>query len=310
MKRFIIKLIAISAIGAGVLWSLALVLDRQPYKDQNNVFFWALAHQDAHLDIAFVGSSRVANMIDPAAFDAVAGTRSINLGVGGGTAVDSYLLLKKFLEKNQVDAVILNIDYLTISNFFDLPFRASAWSLYLDDEEVYDAYQKIHGPNKASLLKYAPTIRHFEHGHEYRYYLFNDPPDSSRLDATQGARLKDSAAHQAAYQYRITKADPLAMEYLEKTIALCQEKGINLILVRGPFHPQVDDFADRSASNQTIRKLMTEHDLVLLDYAELFPNDDAFFNLNHTKSEPSRHYSTELAKAFQDLNSANQDGEK
>src|SRR6478752_3229553 len=61
---------------------------------------WVISLNSKKNDIVFIGSSRIANMIDVSLFDKKTKHHSINIATSGGGFAENFIMLQAYLSKN------------------------------------------------------------------------------------------------------------------------------------------------------------------------------------------------------------------
>src|SRR5688572_24806564 len=98
----------------GVLFSMLFLAEKK--YNRSSLYFiqekgiWILNQKNANYDVAFLGSSRVHNIIDPILADSLLSANTINLGIGGAAFPENYLVLQQFLKTNKIKTLALQVD--------------------------------------------------------------------------------------------------------------------------------------------------------------------------------------------------------
>ena len=105
-------------------------------------------------DVAFVGTSRASNLIDPWTFDSVTHLHSYNVGMEGApfTAIDIFA--RKFVKKHNPRYIVMNIDIYTMEREYTL-FDFPQYYPYMRDTDIA-ALSKM--KEQLDFGKYLPFI--------------------------------------------------------------------------------------------------------------------------------------------------------
>jgi len=170
--------------------------------------------------------------------------RSRNLSLGGGTAIEAYLTLQRYLERHTTDAIVLSIAPYHLSGA-DVVWQRSAKSGFLSAENISDIYAAAE-----ELNDYAGEENHVSFP-VLRYFYYQLPvvyraelrtaatyPERSGINTSSYRQL----AAEKGYAQVLRSAQPggLSREtrlaeftpsplldlYMRKTIALAKSKGI------------------------------------------------------------------------------------
>jgi len=266
---------------------VAMVLAPRLKLDIWNKYHWLLRKEAEHYDVAFVGSSRVMNSIDPVIVDEVSGIHSINLGMGGAGAADQYLILWEFLKTNKVDCVLLQIDYVTLMDYFDYSFRDYIWLSYDDDPEVRRVLIDQCGTIRYFGWRLIPFLRMMEFSSQYRFFLTMDPPSKSGLDETGGSVRVDGTANGVVdHSYAKFSESKSAVKYLIRIVNLCRQNGIPVISFQSPYSAEIEERTDRATSDGALSKFVQSEQLPFWDFSrDLYHQDELFFDRHHLNSE-------------------------
>lgn len=268
-------------------------------------YHWIMSRCGEHYHTALVGSSRVENCIDAQEFERVTGKSCINLGVGGAGAADQYLVLHGFLQQNTVDEVLLQLDYLTLMDYFTYSFRDYEWLCYDDDDAVRAVLIQERGLIRYLLWKSAPFVRLMEFSSQYRYFLSEEPPSQTTWDETCGTRLL-SSGEAPDNSFAKFRAEPKSLEYLKKILHLCRQRGIRVVVFQTPYPEVIESFTDRSLSDLEIRRFCAHERLKFHDFSRVFyDRPQLFFDRHHLNAAGSVAFSRllgETIKGEQDTN--------
>ena len=298
MKKFLLRLCLFLAAFYVINSAAAFWLAERICRNIGDKYHWVCHKKNVTADYVFVGSSRVELGIDPRIIDEVTGGTSINLGVSGGGAADQYLLLKKFLDSNEASCVLLQLDYITLSDYFSYPFRDYVWLSYDTDAAIRSALIDYRGVTKYGLWKAIPFLRFMEFSSQYILYLDHRPPIDSPFDEAMGAQRRETpfpGSEDDSY-VQFHESD-LAVKYIRLIVELCRKKHVRLIAFEAPFPKKIEQKANREGSDARINDIVAESNLTLWDFSrDFYDHDDYFYDKHHMNSLGVDAFSTILGE--------------
>jgi len=304
MRNFLQKLLLFGLLFWGANSIVAMIIAPRIRLNLHDKYHWVMSRKGEHFHTALLGSSRVENCVDAREFHRITGKRCVNLGVGGAGAADQYLLLHGFLRDNTVDEVLLQLDYLTLMDYFTYGFRDYEWLCYDDSESVRSALIQQRGLIRCLFWKSVPFMRLMEFSSQYRYFFFEEPPTSTTWDSTDGSRLLSSGGA-PDNSFAAFRVDPQSIEYLRKIQSLCRERGIRLIAFQTPYPPVIEKLTDRSNSDPEIARFCDEAKLPFHDFSRTFyDRPELFYDRHHLTSTGSLAFTRLLGEALKQADKA------
>ena len=231
-------------------------------------------------------------------------THTANLSMAGDAFLYSHIKLRAFLKQNpQVDTVWLSYNFHVLEKWQDTLTRSERYAKYkipyhffvLEAQEL-----PVFLPQYAfyNVLMRTPYIR--------RKFMKNAIPgkvsytdlklgEYNRLDreklaedvARRNKTRDDNAAR--APQFGAAKDQ---VEYLLRTVALCEQAGVQLILVNTPTHAVIARDADTAAYYRFHREHMPE--VPLWDHSAWILPDSCFSDATHLNYKGATAYSNRL----------------
>lgn len=233
MKKIISAIFSFLAVAVLIIWGLGHLSDITERKKSKNKFS-DFYRQEEEYDVLFLGSSHVLNGVFPMELWRDYGIVSYNLSGHGSRAAVNYWILKNALEYTTPKLVVVDcymlglkekvgtIDQLHMS-VDHIPFSkikvAAIQDLVEDKEEQKDFLWKF-------------SIYH------NRWSDLDTQDFTMEYSPEKGAesRIAVAATEEVeAYDGSGKLEETIAMEYLRKTIELCQEQGIEVLLTYIPF---------------------------------------------------------------------------
>lgn len=307
MKTFLKKFLLFSLIFYLFNSFGALYLERRLTLNIQDRYHWYLNQSGKHFDIAFVGSSRVYNTIDPEIVDEKANVHSVNLGMGGAGAADNYLLLKSFLNANHVDLVLLQVDHITLSNCFSYPFRDYIWLSYDSDEVIRQVLIEERGRLRYLIWKLVPFYRLIEFSTQYKFFLLEDPPKVSDAEQWHGVDrlmgIKPSVpSPEIGAESSVLKFLPSQSSFLnvKRILQLCRDRNVRVVIFQSPFAASIEKKIDREISDKAIAALVEQEGTTYWDFSrDYYADEHLFFDTNHLNDEGVTLFSNQLAERVQ-----------
>ena len=295
MRPFLHRLMILSLLFWLVNSAAGLLLRSRIPLNLHEKHHWMLAHRDSDFGVAVLGSSRALNNVDAVTLQSVLGSSVINLGAGGSNAADQYLILHQFLLHNRVDLVALQVDYLSLTNYFTYGFRDYIWYCYQQNPEVRRVLRLERGWLLTGVWDLAPFVPLMQFGSQYRYFLTEPPPRETAWDLSLGSQLIDTGAgvdtHFVPYH-----EDSASVSYLRSIADLCRRRNAKLLLFQSPLPSSIDSLTDRSASDRALAGLAAELRVQFLDSGRYFDGQPhVFCDRHHLNQAGAREFSRHLA---------------
>lgn len=171
-------------------------------------------------DMLFLGNSRIYRGLNPDQFD----TSAFNFAHNDDTYNHVYHKLRWVLDRDiRIKTLVVGVD------LFQFSYMASArngpYSRYLGDEYLAD-YEEA--PWADLELKVRLSVR----GLNPKYFFM--PENRSIYQRENGQFVKPGVAKPTDTAVRTTRRLPVQVEYFEKTLQLCREQGISVVLCMMP----------------------------------------------------------------------------
>ena len=234
----------------------------------SSVFSGLYEMEENTVDVIFLGSSHTGSGLNPQDMYDEAGIRSYNLASSSQSILLSYFWLKEALNYQSPKIVVLDCYELFISGTSEAAAR-KALDYMRDGEVKSEAVQAIVADDETqSELSYTlSNVRYHTRWSE----LTEEDYTWAEEDVTKLAKgfyKKWGYCNDETYvplefdESEITPAefDETAEEYLDKIVSLCEEKGIELILIKTPAHSQT---AERHVA---VQNYADEHGLTFYDF--------------------------------------------
>lgn len=288
MKKFSALVIGLSFVIIGILyitdWTYSYIYANG---SPRNKLQYVIQTKGQHYNVAFFGSSRVANHIDTEFFQTLSKKRAINLGVEGAGLNDNLLLLKLFIEENTVDEIYLQIDSnfenispsnISISEampFIDNPIVAEHCKRYLDN------YNR---------LKYIPFYRYAVNDPKigFREVFMTSIHKKPKTDPSIGFTPRKGTG--VMHVFNLPKTISNQNCILNEIVTICKQNNIALYLYTAPF-------CNKLKSNGYLKKMKIKiPELIVIPYNF---KDEYFVNCSHLNEKGAKLF-TELL--FKEMN--------
>ena len=222
------------------------------------------AQPENTIDLLFLGSSHSYCTFDPEIFDQALGTNSWQLGTPSQHADTSYYVLLNALQTQAPDTVVMELYWDVLDDDFEMNQAVSFFEV-CNDPNLVEAYYKEVFP-AGEKAKYAlPAIRHQQSYFSYRSsrleravetnYGLTQPPaavaNGVEYYQAKGYVYCDIVIPEeefdATNQYKNLdgkdwKMSTVQKDYLDRIVALCQERNIRLLFVTAPIAPVSMDY--------------------------------------------------------------------
>lgn len=276
------------------------------------------ATTQAHQDI-FLGTSHGKMNLDPDTISTITGKTGHNLCVGGEYGIDAYYLTKLLIEKQKPERIVYEVDpgyfatekepgnnYLLFYHQFPLSMAKAEYfkSLLLDCDfrsvlfpwYEYNLSYEVKSIPKTVLQKWekdynvsnlkSDSQEYHESGFIERYAV-----DTSKLKMAQPKLFHEQSVNKQS------------MEYLQKLIQLCKEKGIEFVAVTTPIpEATLSNYQDSyDEAWKYFEEFFEKQEVQYLNfntqYYELFSHDIKNYTDydGHMNGDAARNYSKILA---------------
>jgi hypothetical protein len=209
---------------------------------------WISTKQGEEFDYAILGSSRAEGAFDIRLIDSLTDTKGINLGVGGAGFADNYLVLSRFINKNKVKTVFLQVDMYCFdsdkgfTNSFNIPDYLPYWN----DPKVKEVLHDYIDDKDYLMWSYLPFSRYLKFNKYFnpfeigRRVMKSSAYQTQKFDLTKGTKNPEEKEFNIDIFYNnysslnIFTINPKDEKYLIKIISLCNENNIKLVTFRAP----------------------------------------------------------------------------
>lgn len=264
------------------------------------------------LDCLIVGASHGYRAFDPTVIDPILGTSSYNLSGALMTMRGRWELMKREIARNPVRTVYFEVSYNTLTR--NRRQEGTEGDLYamarldriLDRARFFfgfypgewkDVYNKFFTEGGDVLLdklegKYQKDGRQRRRG----YLPTGMTPNYEFTDDCQ-------SVYRTKWRWLATEQDPWNLDYLDRIVSLCEDEGIELVLVTTPLSKEfVCTYGDFDVSYGWYRDYAQAHGLRFYDFnlykekETLLPDKAAFFDELHLNDEGAASFSRLFAE--------------
>ncbi len=289
MKKFA-KYIGLIFVVIIALMYLLDTLYTYVYKNSipRNKVSYVLSLNDKRIDYVFLGSSRVDNTIDSEVIQTITGKKTLNLGIQAAKLDDFYFMLQLLVkQKIKTEIVFIQVDYIynmggggssEILKSYLMPYIGDTLiSNYLKEKDT--AYYK---------LKYIPFYRYLTYDYKlgFREFFATTIHKKSGLNLENGYDAKYGSTGS-----KLQASLPKTINKESKTITaineFAKENNIKVVYFMAPF---CFDTKNKDFSQKLKQKIPG-----LLDYSQLFKDDNYFFNPSHLNDKGAKEFSKIIA---------------
>jgi len=214
---------------------------RVTWRPKENLYYFYQLEDDS-LDVINVGSSHVHCSINPVEIYKNTGITSYNLSAGFQSVWYSYYYVKEALKTQSPRVIVLDVFTLRLSD--DTEFIPKASMNLLAMKPSWDKWQAIkvsEAEDKGNIFWGFPQ-NHLRY-RDLEVEEYNDKVCLNMMGYTYMGNIEPIREDEIVDTRSITDILPITEKselYLRKTIELCQEKGIDIILVNSPW-PHIKD---------------------------------------------------------------------
>ncbi|MBQ6663391.1 MAG: hypothetical protein IJM69_07620 [Firmicutes bacterium] len=269
------------------------------------------AEEDGAVDALFFGPSTTYADVLPVVIYEESGITSYNMGTSNQIPYLSYYELLYLLKLHEPKVVVLDFSAIALDKDVDADQRRE--TIYrkmtdtMPDPEIKKAMIDditTRFTSQRKLDYYLTLLRYHDRWEELTSYDF----DSRKVDAAYEKWMKGGTLnnHHAAYEMpenffnaETNEAVPLYLEYYQKMVDLCKERGIDVLVFLAP------KLALRPGDYMAARDFAKANDLKILSFASektfsagRFDPAEDFYDTSHLNLKGQRKVSRLLAKAL------------
>jgi hypothetical protein len=260
----------------------------------------------ATTQVLFMGHSRTQLGINDSLFG-----NSINFASYGENNVYTYYKLKKVLSdpNNKINTVIVPNGFGTYSSLKNPAIcDHTYWSKYIDYVELGSIHEdRERYISQLIQSKLFPYTRSLQVGIN-RKFKFEGREKSTLHDLETKAEKIEYASKAIKINFINRNCyDLVAYEYLQKTLALCESKGVKIIAIKYPvtsyyFDAYTDLIEQNEWNNLRFDSLVQDEEIEILDFEKLyFDRDDLFKDTHHLNKLGKEEFSLVVKKRLRVL---------
>ena len=279
--------------------------------------YWLLNKKQSEFENAFLGSSRVLNMMDASIFDGQGSTNSINLGLSGVGYAEQYLIYRLFTEqnKNTIKTLFVEISYfslITPDSAFSYPFHEYFYFPYIKSDFVYETIQdKSKNKLKCLAWRYLPFIKYAEFNVNFRpFILFNSSyKEGAANNFDKSGNLLLEEQNEKIYsskQYTNSTMDLKNISYLNKILELAKKNHKNIYLYTAPLNKTFLSYSLKASENykQALNTIIRKYKLSYFNFEDhkISYEPGNFIDRTHLNKTASIKFSKILRDTIKSLN--------
>ena len=233
--------------------------------------------EDYSLDLVFSGSSHAMESFDPEIFDQALNIESFNLGTAAQKPQTGYYILQHVLQTQQPKLVVFEVywavmgtDYYpkqAVENMELIQDKSISKALFKDalslkDQVLYQFKSYWYRGDISTFLKNiqgpvkSPYRYYKENGYVYSSTIFDSKDLKEHLARTGPIVMDPLNTEEGSQAY-----------YLEKSIQLCQERNIEVLLVTSPLCPTYMQAVENyKETHETIQNIADKYQIEYMDY--------------------------------------------
>lgn len=240
--------------------------------------------QENQYDNIYVGTSHGKAGINPAVLDEITGKKNVNLCLGGQFPIDSYFMVKEICRKYTPEKIIYELDpgYWVTKASLGPDYATVYEEMPLSSVKVEYFREKMLGVDFRTTLfpwyvyrqGFRNVISTFKSRmtSEYRNYdetfYCNEHESYGNNGAVSIHRSETPKTENNLVLWEESKLEQESMEYFGKLVSLCEEKGIELIVITTPIPREtLEKYKDNfEAADAYYEKLMKEKGIVYYNF--------------------------------------------
>ena len=309
MARFFLKVGIFLILFIACNTAIGNLLDRCVVKNMDEKLFWSLSQKGKVFDYAFIGTSRVWDMLDPQIIEEVLGGRAINLACESSGFDENLFVLRKLVASNTIKALLVQVDPFILSRAPSLKYHVVM--PYVNDPAAQDIVldnflrDNIH-PIRLFFWRKFPFLKYMEFNYHYCSYLqalfgrkIND------FDATQGYRfIADDTLQEAfTFEERALVQDPFSVKYLHRIAAFAREHGIRLVFYTAPILMSPETKPGLEGMTDIISQIAKQDGVTYINMMELkdVQQKQLWLDISHLKKSGAAMASKLLAESLKSI---------
>lgn len=261
--------------------------------------------QPEHNELIIIGDSRPRAGYDPTLINDLT---SRNLALGGGSSIETYYSLKRYLQRHTADNVVISIapyHFSTADAFWgrSMKFKFLRFAEVEELIELQSAYSEPHlRGRKISTWDYYYYYLPFAFRAELRVAflenrLLQNRNLFKRFDLKRGQGLVGTSDFAEGIsrevKYKDSPINPLLNDYLEMTLELAKTNGLKLYWYTYPLNQiscssMSSDYMERY--NGQVEALSKQYGMAVLNTLECLPNE--YFGDDNHVNGPGANYAT------------------
>lgn len=229
---------------------------------------------------------------------------TINIAQSAEPYIITYYKLKKILETNTFDTLVLAFCHHNISGFNNYKFSDKTWANEMMERSYPITWQLIFtNEYPVDRAGYIGTIieemcyyPHKTHGRYIgKYSNWNNK--EMKKDA------KDAISRHYYYNKQNAGISDLSIKYLEKMIALAKAHHIYTVLMTPPVHKSYFDLIPQNFKDkfEELKRKYKKQGIPVFDDSQFYYEDKYFLNSDHLNKKGSKLYSLRVKKELQSL---------
>ena len=236
------------------------------------------------LDVLFFGSSHMLNAVSPMELWEEHGVASWNLAENGQLLPVTYYVLMAALDRLEPKLVVVDVYKIIQDTLFDSKsyLHTSIDPLPLSAAKLRAVYDLLPAGERTEFL-FDITLYHSrwkEAGHIPR-----TDPDPDLRGWSPLTAVEAHEGFQIPPESETAQPPEEAARYLEKIVALCRKRGVELLLIAAPFTTPVPDDMDRQQRVNAVTEMAERWDV-------------PFINMSYTLDEMGFDLNTDLADTY------------
>ncbi len=253
------------------------------------------------IDFLVLGSSHAMRAFKPDVLDEELGVTSYNLSIANSTMQGRYEMLQVELERNPIDTLVLGVSFNSLTKSDD--YNGYEGDFYvlskLNVQKGLSYYFESISPSDYINLYYEFLHKGFAcidkavHGTWTSKNQTSDRgyiPYANKHIAEDDDRYPVGTDYEAVYNTKIFSEEPYepGVEYLNKILDLCEEKGVNVVLMSVPLSDSfISTYKNLDTFREWYEEIADERGISYYDFnlykgkSELLSDEGSFYDMRH-----------------------------
>jgi len=288
MKAFFIQLVKVFGLIIIFLFLLDLVYTKiynHPTHARSKVSWLKNIKKNQEFDFAIFGSSRGFYHLNPKQIETETGLYGINLAYPGSNNFEIKLMVKEFLNLQQVKKIFIQVDNQYNKEYID-NIAVIPWMPYIKEESIYKEIKAV--DNKAFYKKNIPFYRYMIYDSKLGFReLIMNLIKPNKFEQNNGFANIYGDMQQSINKSLIFELEDKKNKQLEEIVAICKKEDIELYFFTAPYYKT-------SLNTNVLKKNLPNY----ADFSKSINQVEFFRDFSHLNSLGAKKFTEIFSSAY------------